>query len=341
MAVAGPEMRPAVDLAGGRRSLARAEAAAIARPRAAPAAKSTAAAIAPLTWRSQVRFGPYTRVAAIRPNFDAPSLGEPGGEDPIRSLEPIVHVRWAARLARASHAMPGWSRRLAVLMLLAAMAWVGASRIRHSQAAHRSQDEFWARIGQRAAIEIQDDFRSGLSQWTGAPDWARSWSYDGTGFARPGRLALLSGSLPLDDYRLEFTAQIERKAVAWVFRAADRNNYYATKLVESKRGVAPVFSIVRYAVIEGRERLKAELPLPVTPSARTLLHVRQEIRGAQFTTYLDGGIVDTWSDASLARGGVGFFADPGEAAYIRSIAVAQNDDTIGRLCSYLASLRGK
>lgn len=237
--------------------------------------------------------------------------------------------------------MPGWSRRLAALILFAIVAWVGVSRVRHSQAAHDSQDEFWARITRRAAIEIQDDFRTGLSQWAGGTDWAKSWSYDGTGFARPGRLALLSSSFPLSDYRLEFTAQIDRKAIAWVFRAADRNNYYATKLVESKRGVAPVFSIVRYAVIDGKERFKAELPLPITPSAKTLLHVKQEIRGAQFTTYLDGGIVDTWSDSSLARGGVGFFADPGESAYIRSIAVAQNDDAVGRLCSYLAFLRGK
>lgn len=341
MVVAGPEFRSAVNLAGRRRSLARAESATIARPRAAPAAKSTAVATAPVVWRSQVRFGPYTRVGAIRPNFEAPSLGEPSGEDPIRRLEPIVHVRWTTRLARASDVMPGWSRRLAVLVLLAAMAWVGAGRLLHSQAAHSSEAEFWVRISQRAAIEIQDDFRTGLSQWAGGPDWARSWSYDGTGFARTGRLALLSSSLPLDDYRLEFTAQIERKAVAWVFRAADRNNYYATKLVESKRGVAPVFSIVRYAVIDGKERFKAELPLPVTPSAKTLLHVRQEIRGAQFTTYLDGAIVDTWSDSSLARGGVGFFADPGESADIRWVEVAQNDDNMGRLCSYLASLRGK
>lgn len=341
MAVESPELRPAVNLAGGRRSLARAESATIARPRAAPAAKSTAVATAPVVWRSQVRFGPYTRVGAIRPNFEAPSLEEPSEDDPIRRLEPIIRVRWAARLAAASHAMPDWSRRLAVLVLLAVVAWVGAGHLRHSPALHSSQDEFWARLSQRAAIEIQDDFRTGLSQWTGGPDWAKSWSYDGTGFARPGRLALLSSSLPLNDYRLEFTAQIDRKAVAWVFRAADRNNYYATKLVETKRGVASVFSIVRYAVIEGRERFKAELPLPVTPSARTMLHVRQEIRGAQFTTYLDGGIVDTWSDSSLARGGVGFFADPGESAYIRWVEVAQNDDNTGRLCSYLASLRGK
>jgi hypothetical protein len=280
-------------------------------------------------------------VAAIRPNFEEPSLEEPNDDDAIRRLEPIVRVRWAARLARVSHAMPGWTRRLAALLILGVAAWVGASRLRHSQAARGAQQEMWARITRRAAIEIQDDFRTGLSQWTGGPDWAKSWSYDGTGFARPGRLALLSSSLPLNDYRLEFKAQIERKAVAWVFRAVDRNNYYATKLVESKRGAATVFFIVRYAVIGGRERFKAELPLPVTPSAKTLLHVRQEIRGAQFTTYLDGGIVDTWSDSSFTRGGVGFFADPGESAYIRWVEVAQNDDNMGRLCSYLVSLRGK
>jgi hypothetical protein len=341
MVVARTELSPAVNLAEGRRSLARAESATIAPPRATPAAKSTTIATAPIVWRSQVRFGPYTRVGAIRPNFDAPALEQPSGEDPIRRLEPIVRVRWTARLAAVSHTMPGWSRRLAVLVLLAAVVWVGAGLLRHSKAAHASQDEMWARIRQRAAVEIHDDFRSGLSQWAGGPDWAKSWSYDGTGFARPGRLALLSSSLPLDDYRLDFTAQIERKAVAWVFRAADRNNYYATKLVESKRGAAMVFSIVRYAVVDGSERFKTELPLPVTPSARTLLHVRQEIRGAQFTTYLDGGIIDTWSDSSLTRGGVGFFADPGESAYIRSIEVAQNDDNMGRLCSHLASLRGK
>jgi len=193
-----------------------------------------------------------------------------------------------------------------------------------------------SRISRRAAINIQDDFRSGLSQWTGSPGWADSWSYDGTGFARPGHMALLSGSLPMADYRLEFLGQIEKKAMAWVFRAADAHNYYATKLVETNPGPAAKYFIVRYAVLGGRERLRIQLPLPVTGRAKTMFHVREEIRGAQFTTYLDGRLVDTWSDSSLARGGVGFFADPGETAYIRWVDVAYQDDPLGRLCSYLA-----
>jgi len=341
MMMANPELRVAANLGGRRCSLAYAEPAAIAAWQDAPAIMPTASATMPLGWRYQVLLGPYRRVIAVRPNFEKPALEVPSHEDPIRLPEAVVRVRGAVRLAQVKQAMPGWSWRLAVVALLAVAVYVGAGRWRYSAAATGAQNEMWACIGRRAAFKIQDDFRSGLSQWSGAPDWANSWSYDGTGFARPGRLALLSSSLPLNDYRLNFTAQIERTAVAWVFRAADRNNYYATKLVESKRGAALVFFIVRYAVIDGRERFKAELPLALNPSAKTLLHVRQEVRGAQFTTYLDGSIIDTWSDASLARGGVGFFADTDEAAYVRSIEVTQNDDALGRLCSYLASAHGR
>jgi hypothetical protein len=109
------------------------------------------------------------------------------------------------------------------------------------------------------------------------------------------------------------------------------------KLVASNNGPAAVYSIVRYAVIDGHQRMKIQLPLPMAASSKTMLRVRQEIRGAQFTTYLDGRLVDTWSDRTLTRGGIGFFADPGEAAYIRWVDVAHNDDALGRLCSYMAA----
>jgi len=56
---------------------------------------------------------------------------------------------------------------------------------------------------------------------------------------------------------------------------------------------------------------------------------------------MEGAIIDTWSDSSLSHGGVGFFADPGESAYIRSIDVAQNDDALGRVCSYLTLVHSR
>jgi len=324
-----------------RPSLACPTQAAVRPPQAALPKTPAAAGPAFLVWKCPVRLGPHTRVPAIRPLFEVPAREEVDQDAPARGVEPVLEAPLTTRLVRRIHAMPVRSRRLAVLAFLAAIVWAGVHRLDHSAAARNAQGDMWSRIHLRAAVEIQDDFRSGLSQWAGGPDWAKSWSYDAIGFARPGRLALLSPSLPLSDYRLEFAAQVERKAVGWVFRASDAHNYYATKLIESKQGAVPAFFIVRYAVIGGREQQKVQLPLPVTPSVKTMLHVRQEIRGDQFTTYLDGHVMDTWSDAALPRGGVGFFADAGESAYIRWIEVVHNDDALGRLCSYLASMHDR
>lgn len=307
-------------------------------PEAATETRSARVAGAPkvtgpaaLIWKFQMSIGPCARVGAIGPAFDASIR-----QIPIPRVEPRPPGS-LKRLAGIWDTMPLGSRRLVLVMVLVALAVGLASRVGKSAWIRGAQRAMMSRMSQRAEIDIQDDFRSRLSRWTGAPGWANTWTYDRAGFARPGRLALLAGSLPLADYRLEFLAQIDKKAVAWVFRASDTRNYYAMKLVESKAGLAAVYSLVRYAVIGGHERLRIQLPLPVAATAKTMFRVRQEIRGTEFTTYLDGKIVDTWSDASLARGGVGFFADPGEAAYIRWVDVARNDDAIGRLFGYLTA----
>jgi len=193
-------------------------------------------------------------------------------------------------------------------------------------------------ITRRAAIELDDDFRGGLSRWTGSAGWASSWSFDGTGTAHCGKLALFEPSLSLTDYRVEFMGQIEKLAIAWVFRASDRNNYYATKLVVTGRGPVQGLSLLRYAVIKGHQRMKVQLPLPMLPGGKSMHRIRQEIRGTQFTTFLDGRLIDTWSDTSLARGGAGFFSDSGEVAYLRCVTIADQDDTLGRICAWLAPL---
>jgi len=149
-------------------------------------------------------------------------------------------------------------------------------------------DAISAQIRARAAIDLQDDFRSGLAQWTGVSGWAETWSYDPTGFARPGRLALFSHTTPLTDYRLDFLAQIGNKSITWVFRASDVHNYYVTKLLQSKSATNPGFSIVRYTVTGDREGPKTQLPLPFAAPGSRMFWVRQDIRGVDFTTYLDG-----------------------------------------------------
>lgn len=297
-------------------------------PKAAPAPVRNSAGT--LVWKFRVRLGPHARVIPVRPRFEDPlpvALSLPREPEPLPSLWKKLTARWSA--------VPLWVRQVAAVVVLAALALSSYVYLKSSPAMQKANTELVAHIQRRAAIDIQDDFRAGLSQWTGPPGWSNTWTYDATGFARPGRLALLADSAPLSDYHLEFLAEIDRKAVAWVFRATDARNYYACKLVESKRDAVTAYSIVRYAVIDGRERLRIQLPLPITATAKSMFRVRQEIRGDQFTTYLDGHVIDTWSDTSLARGGFGFFADPGETAYIRWVDVAYQDDAWGRICAYL------
>jgi hypothetical protein len=188
----------------------------------------------------------------------------------------------------------------------------------------------------RAAIELYDDFRSGLSSWEGPGDWAATWSYDKTGFARAGALALYSPSLDLTNYHLEFLGQIEKKGISWVVRAQDSENYYVTKLVITRSGPLPSVSLVRYAVIKGKEGPHVQTPLPMSVRNDTLYLVRVDVQGSNFTTSVQGQVVDAWTDDRLKRGGVGFFSPKGEQSLLRWITVSHQYDALGRLCAYLA-----
>src|SRR5438093_138332 len=107
-------------------------------------------------------------------------------------------------------------------------------------------------IRARATVNLQEDFQSGFRSWSGKPGWEKTWSIDGSGSAQPGRLALYRETVPLTDYRLEFQAQIQAKALGFALRAADTNNYQAVKIAILKPGPLATIALVRYPVIEGR-----------------------------------------------------------------------------------------
>ncbi len=54
---------------------------------------------------------------------------------------------------------------------------------------------------ERAGVALDDDFRSGLDDWASRGDATAEWSFDPTGFVRPGPLALYRPSMNLSDYR--------------------------------------------------------------------------------------------------------------------------------------------
>lgn len=191
-------------------------------------------------------------------------------------------------------------------------------------------------IESRAAVELEDDFRSGLSRWVDEGGM-KGWEYDPAGFLRPGRrLALFRDSLHLTDYRLEFLAQVEQKGLQWVFRATGPGNHYGSGIVILKPGPLPVAAILRSVVIDGKEVARARLPLPQTIRPDTMYRVSVHVRGSQFTTFVNGQLVDTWSDTRLPSGGVGFLCENDGRARLRWVRVVDRDDWLGRLCSYVS-----
>ena len=190
-------------------------------------------------------------------------------------------------------------------------------------------------IKRRAAIELSDDFRQGLGEWSGPGNWADGWNYDSAGFIRPRKIAIYTPTLSLEDYRFEFLGQIERKALTWVFRAADIKNYYVARLEIVKPGPVPSVELIRWKVVQGKAGPKTAIPLPFAVRMDTIYRVRMDVQGNDFVTMVQGNVVDVFSDKDHPRGGVGFYSDPGDDARLRWVEVSNQYDFLGRLCAFL------
>lgn len=188
----------------------------------------------------------------------------------------------------------------------------------------------------RAAVRLYDDFRGGLGAWSGREGWARTWKYSDSSFLEPGDLAVYAPTIEMRDYTMEFLGQIERRSLNWIFRAKDLQNYYAMRIVITKGGPLPTASLVRYAVVGGKERGHLTLPLPMSIRPDTVYRVRMDVRGNQFTTYVQGQVVDNFEDGRLTEGGVGFWSPRGDRSLLRWVEVMHQYDYLGRLCALLA-----
>ena len=200
---------------------------------------------------------------------------------------------------------------------------------------------FRATLRSYATIKVTDDFKKGLNSWVSAGpalSHLKEWSYR-DGFVRPGRLRLLKDSIKMTNYQIEFVGEVEQKGLSWAYRAKDSRNFYASKIVVSKRGALPTADLVRYAVINGTEHARKLIPLPVVARADALYKVQMTVRANDFSTIVNGSMVDTWSDSRLPSGGVGFFADQGEVATLRYVTITDKDTLVGRALSYLGFLR--
>ena len=164
-----------------------------------------------------------------------------------------------------------------------------------------------------AVPPLEEHFGNGWTNWLGG---VADWKLDIAG-VRTGSLALFGPSIELDDYDLEFLARIEHHSVNWVYRAHDFNEYFQGSIAMAPGGG---FTFSRTTVIGGATSPAVTLPIrppsaaTPSPGGKTAITVRMRARGGEFTLYLDGQAVDTWSDARFPVGGIGFVGTPDDRA---------------------------
>jgi hypothetical protein len=141
--------------------------------------------------------------------------------------------------------------------------------------------------------------------------------------------------MKMESYRLEFLVQIERQGVAWVYRAKGDGNYYAARLTVARPGPLPLLQLVRYSVIDGKAGPKVEIPIRVLLHNDTPYRVQLSVNEGDYSTSIEGRLVDFVHDERLKIGGIGFFAEDGDMARIYWMKLSQKDDFVGRLCAYL------
>ena len=216
----------------------------------------------------------------------------------------------------------------------------GAGLDKNFQQVFASQlDAVQRNVANRAAIVLSDDFRSGLEDWRMHGDHAAAWPFDANGFVRPRALALYRPSMGLSDYEMQFLGLIDQRALSFIARAQDFQNYYVVKLVVLKPGPLPTIGVTRYAVINGTAQDRVDTIAPITAMPDTLYRVDLVVHDDTYLLSLQGKVSDSWSEPRLPRGGVGFFSSQGEESRVRWVHVTHQYDMLGRLCAYLAPAR--
>jgi hypothetical protein len=162
---------------------------------------------------------------------------------------------------------------------------------------------------------------SGPSIIMGEGGWVEGWGGDPTGLHAGRQITIYRPSLKLSDYRLEFQGSIDAKSVGWVFRAADPENYYAMKLMTVSSGLSPKVALFKYLVANGKQTQVGRVPIDLAVQQDSVFNVRVDVRGAQFTTYIQGQQVDSWTDDQLKIGGAGFLNEREERGKVKSVSI--------------------
>ena len=74
-------------------------------------------------------------------------------------------------------------------------------------------------------------------------------------------------------------------------------------------------------MINGRQTQVGRVPIDLTLRADSVFRIRTDVRGPQFSTYIQGQQVDVWTDDQLKVGGVGFLNERDERGKVKSVSI--------------------
>ena len=135
----------------------------------------------------------------------------------------------------------------------------------------------------------------------------------------PGRLmSVYEPSRGETDYRIEFGWVPDANGVGWVFRSRDATDYYAVRLRLIKPGASLVLAAEHFSVLRGEESVHSRKVIPIVNNSG-LVQVRMDAIGPSFTLSLQDSPVDTWTDARLDSGALGFYDENGQRPAVEAL----------------------
>jgi hypothetical protein len=152
---------------------------------------------------------------------------------------------------------------------------------------------------------------------SGDAGWLTDWAPDPSTSKRQRRISVMRASQSLSDYRMELEGQIETKALGWVYRTSNQKNFYVNKIEIVKPGLEPTIQLVRFAVIDGVEQPRQNVPLSLKVRPDTVYKIKFEAMGDRFTTWVMDQKVDEWTDARIKSGGIGLYSENTESLSLK------------------------
>ena len=234
-------------------------------------------------------------LAPTKPPFEAPLLG--AGANPSGSFWANLPV------------LPKIALALGIVIAVGGGAWITLNPSGKASTTVES------------VKKSQSPAKTGRSLMMNLPGgWSPDWGGD---FNRKKNrtISLYRPSVHNDDYRMEFEGQVDSKGVGWVYRAVDQKNYFAYKVELVRTGTDPGAALTHFTVVDGVESQKHYSPLakPIRPGAS--FRVRLDIRGDEFSAYVNDDLIEVWQDDRLPKGGFGIMTEQGEAGQIRKLQV--------------------